>query len=333
MSSTFRSSRTLRVALALGACATFSGCLFDTPYWAQTFATTTTSIPIQTWVTDKTVAVKIECSKAYHGGLYPFGGPEVWTFVTNITPSGNASYDPANGVIYSAGKMQVLPSACWHADGAYSPPLYMTALRATQGSSSTFFVFDAAGLACLGQKIGQGRSWFTWSGCELKYSGSSTAIPYVRVIAGAPGAMATGSMSSAAPAVESAKTVSAEVLKSRREAQPDAALLGQRLGTESVDASWASPMEASLRAAFDTASPEGSQLLETSCRSTMCRVDVMHADAAAQMRFAAALAPQGLFTNDGQRGFMQQTQDASGSLRSTYFIAREGHHLADARAR
>ncbi len=332
MLNSLRSSRAARALLASAACVAFSGCVLDSPYWAQTFSTTTTAIPIQAWVTSNTTPVKIECSKAYHGGLYPFGGPEVWTLVTNITPSANASYDPTNGVIYSAGKMQVLPAACWNADYAYSPPLYMTALRATQGTSTAFSVFDGAGLECLGRENGRGKSWFSWLsyGCNLTYSGSSTALPYVRVIANASGAMAT-SLSSAG--AESAHTVSNEVLKARRESQPQAADLERRLRAESVDAAWASPMEATLRAAFDAAAPRGSLLIDAACRSTMCRAEVQHADDEARVRFVGALAPMGLFSHDGQRGVAQESRDASGNLRSTFFIAREGHRLADAGSR
>ena len=325
---TFR-GRVARALLASTVTLAFGGCVFDSPYWAQTFATTTTAIPIQTWTTDKTRTVKIECSKAYHGGLYPFGGPETWTLVTNITPSANASYDPMNGTIYSAGKSMVLPAACWNADGAYSPPLYMTALRATQltasGSTQTYFVFDSAGLECLGRENGKGKSWFSWvsQNCHMTYSGSTTQLPYVRIIASALGA------SMAASPADASRPMSSKQLAERRAAEPDGDMLARRVMAEDVDAGWAPMMEARLRAAYDAAMPEGTQLMDASCRSTMCRVDVAHRDAAAQMRFVAALAPLGLFSNDGQRGHMLQREDASG-LHSTYFIAREGHVLSGA---
>ncbi len=319
-----RLSRTLAT---LAVAATLGGCVFDSPYWAQTFATTTTSIPIQTWTTDKTRTVKIECSKSYHGGLYPFGGPEVWTLVTNITPSTNASYDPLSGVIYSAGKSMVLPAACWNADNAYSPPLYMTSLRATQltssGSTQTYYVFDPAGLECLGRENGKAKSWFGWisANCGMTYSGSSTQLPYVRIIANALGSGVAPASVSDVPST----------LKARRSEESTVAELSQRLTGETPDASWAPTMEAKLRGAFDTAMPEGTQLMETSCRATMCRAEVLHRDAKAQTRFVAALAPLGLFSNDGQRGVMQHSEEASG-LRATYFIAREGHSLAPRRA-
>ncbi len=317
-----RSFATLAVAVTLG------GCVFDSPYWAQTFATTTASIPIQTWTTDKTRTVKIECSKSYHGGLYPFGGPEVWTLVTNITPSTNASYDPMSGVIYSAGKSMVLPAACWNADNAYSPPLYMTSLRATQltssGGTQTYFVFDPAGLECLGRENGKAKSWFGWisANCAMTYSGSTTQLPYVRIIANA-----LGSGVSAASVVEAPSA-----LQSRRSDEPTAAELLQRLTGETQDASWAPVMEARLRGAFDSVMPEGTQLMETSCRATLCRAEVLHQDTKAQLRFVAALAPLGLFSNDGQRGVMQHSEEAAG-LRATYYVAREGYSLAPRRAR
>lgn len=321
-----------RAALLCAAAVTVSltGCVLDSPYWAQTFASTTTTIPIQTWTTDKTRVVKIECSKSYHGGLYPFGGPEVWTLVTNLTPSTNASYDPKAGVVYSAGTALTLPAACWHADGAYSPPLYMTSLRATQltasGNTQSYFVFDATGLECLGREVGKGTSWFSWIGksCHMTYSGSSTMLPYVRIIANNLGAAAASSgttmMSKAAPV---------DSMKARLAAEPNTMDLSQRLAVEAMDYGWAPMMEARLRAGFDNAMPEGTQLMEGTCRSTMCRVEVTHRDADAQLKFVAALAPLGLFSNDGQRGVMQQSDDGTG-LRATYFIAREGHRLAAA---
>jgi hypothetical protein len=304
-----------------------TGCVFDSPYWAQTFATTTTAVPIQTWTTDKTRNIKIECSQASHAGLYPWGGPEVWTLVTNITPSTNASYDPLNGTIYSAGKLMSLPAACWHADGAYSPPKYMTALRATQltasGSTQTYQVFDAGGLECLGREIGKGKSWFAWitKNCALTYSGSTTPIPYVRIIA-----TDLGMAAMAAPA-PMARALPAPTDKTTAPA-PDTqtALLAKAFAAEPVDAAWAAPLEARLRAAFDKAHPAGTELNGLACRSSLCRVEVAHVDATAQWRFAAAMGPLGLFSNDGRRGAVAHGGEGD-ALTSVYFIAREGQEL------
>ena len=318
-----------RLATASICALLMTGCVFDSPYWAQTFATTTTTVPMQTWTTDKTRTVKIECSQASHAGLYPWGGPEVWNLVTNITPSTNASYDPLNGVVYSAGKSMSLPAACWHADGAYSPPKYMTALRATQltasGSTQVYQVFDAAGLECLGREIGKGKSWFAWinKGCALTYSGSTTPIPYVRIIATNLGAAA---MAAPAPMARAAALPDAEQTAGLAQ-DKQTTLLAKTFEGEGRDAAWAAPLEASLRAAFDKARPKGTELIGLDCRSSLCRVVVSHQDALAQLRFAAAMGPLGLFSNDGQRGAAVHSADAGAVIRSSYFIGRDGQTL------
>jgi hypothetical protein len=221
----------------------------------------------------------------------------------------------------------VLPAACWNADGAYSPPLYMTALRATQltagGSTTVYRVFDPAGLECLGRENGKGQSWFSWlsKGCALTYLGSFAAIPYVKIIANAEGAaaLAAPSASTALRAAPSSRVAPA--------APVSGVALGKAFDAETIDTKWATAKEARLRVAYDTVHPEGTTLLEAACRSTMCRVEVLHNDAAAQERFVAALAPAGLFSNDGSSGAMVQRAEGR-ALRSTYFIGREGADLA-----
>lgn len=323
-SSTFTTYRLLWRAGSLTAAIALVGCVFESPYWAQTFATTTTPIPIQTWTVDKTRNVKIECSQAYHGGLQPAFGPETWLPVTDLVPSANPSYDTNGGVIYSAGSKLVLPAACWYADGAYSPPKYMSALRATQltasGSTTVYRVFDLTGLECLGRENGKGGSWFSWlsKNCAKTYSGSSTLLPWVKVIAEGPGAAA---MSRALPGADSmaainttGTTLSAEVLN-------------KRFQSEVMDLKWATSAQARLRQHYDSVSPAGSMVVDLGCRSTMCRVEVSHVDGAAQERFVAALAPLGLFANDGISGWASH-QGSKAELRSVYYIAREGFNLA-----
>jgi hypothetical protein len=313
------------VALALG------GCVFESPYWAQTFDSTGSQIPIQTWTTDKTRNVKIECSKAYHGGLQPPFGPEEWHLVTNLTPSVNPSYDTAGAAIYSAGTKIALPSVCWHADGAYSPPKHMTALRATQltasGGTTVYRVFDLAGLECLGRENGKGGSWFSWLSkhCAKTYSDGSTPIPWVRVIANAAGASAMA-VRALPKAMAAAPAAAAQTSSEDLVASLDRAFQG-----EPVDPKWGASQAARLRAAFEAARPSGSVLVDSACRSTLCRVEVTHADIAAQERFVGALAPLGLFSNDGASGAAQHSGGKSG-MRSVYFMAREGRDLVEAAA-
>lgn len=316
-----RPTRLLAPALAA---LTMTGCVFDSPYWGQSFSSTTASIPIQTWTTDKTRVVKIECHKASHAGLYPWGGPESWVHVVDITPSANASYDPKSGVVYSAGTPRVLPASCWHADAAYTPPKYTTALRATQltasGSTTVYRVFDAAGLECLGREIGKGQSWFAWlsKSCALTYSGSTTLIPYVKIVTDTLGAAASASASMSLVASDFPARLKLDDERARWLADVFA---GQRR-----DDPWAAGMEARLRNAYDVVVPDGTQLMDVACRATLCRVEVVHKDGLAQERFVQALAPSGLFSNDGHRGFAVHA-GGKGGLSSVYYLAREGQGL------
>ncbi|MES2887319.1 MAG: hypothetical protein V4739_04830 [Pseudomonadota bacterium] len=317
-----------------------TGCVFDSPYWAQTFATTTTPVPLQTWTIDKNHNVKIECSPAYHGGLQPPFGTPVWTTVTHITPSVNPSYDTKGAAVYSAGTQMVLPSACWHADGAYSPPKYMTALRATQqtasGSTTVYRVFDLTGLECLGRENGKGGSWFAWltKNCAKTYSDGTTVIPWVKIIANAPGvaaAMAPGASSGAAQMMRFTPSMAAVAVAGAASAPatpPSAEPLDKTFQAEAIDQAWATPLETRLRNGFDATSPVGSRLIEASCRTTLCRVEVTHTDTAAQDRFVAAMAPLGLFSNNGITGLAFHQGDDKSGLRSVYFIARPGQDLS-----
>ena len=167
--------------LVLASALALSGCLLDSPYWNQEFESHTDQIPIQAFTTVNSSAVKFECAKAFHGGLYPDASSAVWTLVQNVTPQAQPLYDPDAGKIYGAGVLKVLPAACWRFDPGNS--LWYGAIRATQVTSSgttTYMTFDAAGLACLGTAVGTNRSWFSgWTGCTKKYLNSTTPINYV----------------------------------------------------------------------------------------------------------------------------------------------------------
>lgn len=327
----------LRAALIAVAALPLTACVFDSPYFGQTFTSTASTIPIQTWTTDNTRPVKIECSKAYHGGLYPAFEPETWLPVADIAPGSQPSYDPNGGVIYNAGRSQVLPAECWHADGAYNPPKYMTALRATQQTASlsttVFRVFDAAGLECLGREIGKARSWIGWMspGCALNYSNSSTPLPWVKIIANAQGA---ASMATARPlSLKSAPTTApTATLTATLTAALTADEMARAHAGEAYDEAWAAAMEKRLTEAFHSAAPQGSALLSASCRHTMCKVEVLHADAQAALEFAEALAPHGLYSGDGERGQRYDFRSDKGSG-TVYYLARDEHKLPTGAAR
>lgn len=176
-------SKVVSVSLLLSA---LSGCLFTSPYWNQSFTTHNTAIPIQAWVTNNSLPVKIECANAFHGGTYPPFETPVWNFVTTISPQTSPSYAPTDGPMYGAGVKMVLPASCWHLDEGNN--IYYTALRATQGTGGSqieFKTFDKTGLECLGRENGKATSWFGWltKDCTMTYSGSSTSIPFVIIYA------------------------------------------------------------------------------------------------------------------------------------------------------
>jgi hypothetical protein len=167
-----RCTRGALVALvALGVAATpliLSGCLMTTPYWNQEFADHTKAVPFQAFTTNKSIQVKFECAKAFHGGLYPDAASATWVLVGNVTPQGQPLLDSDGNSVYGARKSAVLPAACWRFDPANS--IWYAAARATQGAGQDpFFTFDNAGLECLGRENGKAASWFGWigKGCQV----------------------------------------------------------------------------------------------------------------------------------------------------------------------
>jgi hypothetical protein len=142
--------------------------MLGSPYWNQEFEDHTEAIPLQAFTSNKTAAVKFECAKAFHGGLYPSSGTATWIVVANVNPQSQALLDPSGNKVYGAGKSKTLPGSCWRLDPGNS--LWYSAVRATQnttviGTSQKYFhTFDKAGLECLGTENGKARSWFAWFG-------------------------------------------------------------------------------------------------------------------------------------------------------------------------
>lgn len=147
-----------------------NGCLMTSPYWNQEFDTRTELVPLQSYTGDKSVNVVFQCAKAFHGGLYPFGGPVVWTTVASVKP-GQALLDSFGQKVFGAGKKVTLPAGCWRKD---SNNLWYSAIRATQnktviGTDQKYFhTFDKTGLICLGRENGTALHWLGWysAGCQ-----------------------------------------------------------------------------------------------------------------------------------------------------------------------
>jgi hypothetical protein len=147
---------------------TLNGCLLTSPYWNQEFDDHTEAISLQAFTGNKNVAVKFQCAKAYHGGLYPSAATASWVQVANITPQSQGLLDPSNNRVFGAGTYKALPATCWRFDSANSS--WYAAVRATQnttvlGTTQKYFhTFDKAGLECLGRETGKAANWIGWNG-------------------------------------------------------------------------------------------------------------------------------------------------------------------------
>lgn len=131
------------IGLAAAIVVMLNGCLLTSPYWNQQFRDHTKAIPLQAFTTNKSVPVKFECAKAYHGGLYPSAASANWVVVAKVNPQSQALWDPTR-------------NSRWYA-----------AVRATQnpviGTEQNYFhTFDKAGLECLGKEDGKATSRFGW---------------------------------------------------------------------------------------------------------------------------------------------------------------------------
>ena len=165
-----------------------SGCLISGPYWGQEFDSRTDDIPLQAWTAFATEPVRVECSQAYHAGLYPwYNANGNWMPVTTLYPQNPGVLDPKGTRIYSVGESLVLPEHCWRNDRAYSNPKYFTAIRMVQTVQTSsgmqdivFSTLDREGLECVGTENGRAASWTGYYGkdCVTAYS-SGKKIPFV----------------------------------------------------------------------------------------------------------------------------------------------------------
>lgn len=166
-----------KICIAGLALATLSGCLIS-PYYGQKFPSRSAEIPFTVYTTSKSKPITIECAKASaHGG--PYNGDSSYQLVKTIWPSSQGSYDPSGNLIYSASVEQALPSDCYRYYNYSDAYDYITVVRVLQdGSDTSIYTFDKAGLACLGEWIGKGPSWFNWlnKNCHKVYSNTGNTI-------------------------------------------------------------------------------------------------------------------------------------------------------------
>lgn len=184
---TFRLTRAITVSLLIIA---LQSCLLTSPFHGQEFPQKTSNIPIQAWTSMKNQSVKLECAQSGRFGPAPLGGSIDWQFVKNIAVGQTPAIDPKRFKIFSASSDTALPDSCWRTVNTSAGLRHYTALRTTQTNYLgkpvyEYMSFTAAGLECLGREVGKAQSWTGWSGngCVNNYSGSSTPVPFVVIVA------------------------------------------------------------------------------------------------------------------------------------------------------
>lgn len=102
------------------------------------------------------------------------------------------------------------------------------------------------------------------------------------------------------------------------------ALFATQFSRESDDPAWSRQTEASLSQAVTGASFEGSQLLTTACRTTLCQVEVGHENEAARDGFIQDLPFTLPFDTEV---FYQRREGADGTASTVMYLARAGQNL------
>lgn len=143
-------------AIIAASAVVLSGCVMDKPRWNDNYSSTTTPIDFQTSTDHNKYPVLLECTTAFHGGLYPpFSSSYTWHQVASVNPT------PRGGNSFEANIAATLPSQCWRQD---SNNTHYAAVRARQmtkdGSEYKDFVTKQQ------------------DGSIAQYSGTNNPIPF-----------------------------------------------------------------------------------------------------------------------------------------------------------
>jgi len=122
-------------------CLGTSGCL-TSPYYGQTFESTSAQIPLTVWTRSNSKPITIECAGSSSNGK-PVSS---YKHIATILPNKQSTYDSLSLPIYSASIKKALPADLLQ-----------------DGSDEEIYTFNKAGLKCLGEKIGETGSWYGWS--------------------------------------------------------------------------------------------------------------------------------------------------------------------------
>ncbi len=98
-----------------------------------------------------------------------------------------------------------------------------------------------------------------------------------------------------------------------------------QLFAETVDPDWSAGAESSLgEAVFTAIESEDSNLVSTSCRSSLCRLEVDHADRSSADQFMEKLPEQIEWDHEG---LVKYEEQSDGSIKVVMLVTRQGHPL------
>jgi hypothetical protein len=137
----------------------------------------------------------------------------------------------------------------------------------------------------------------------------------------------SGQMSpTAAPAVATVPVDPIEQERQQHEFDQQAiAALENSLSSEPMDANESMAAAAELASVIQGPASEKTQVGEVQCQSTLCRIDVSHADPQAEMQFTLSLNQIDTFRES--EGFVQRLPRNDGGVDTVVYVSRAGHHL------
>lgn len=104
-----------------------------------------------------------------------------------------------------------------------------------------------------------------------------------------------------------------------------AAMEGQ-IAVESYDAQWAPGIEDAIIATLQQPMFNRTELIDLSCKSSLCRINVQHAGVDAEQEFLSQFIVSAGFTDT--EVFYSREENNDGSVQETYYISRDGQRLA-----
>ncbi|WP_250656470.1 hypothetical protein [Alkalimarinus coralli] len=101
--------------------------------------------------------------------------------------------------------------------------------------------------------------------------------------------------------------------------------LERELSRQEDDTSWYPQAEDAIHSALESELFSQSSLANLSCRATMCRIDIAHANQEAETAFLSEINAVAGFADT--EAFYTREIDMNGGVLMTYYLSREGHRL------